>query len=138
MLHWFRASRTGHTDSREAGGKYMDIEVSLTGELDTDQIAEYVKDNLDYSDLAREVVDSWEFSRAVEDACQEAISDAGDTDTVRELVDKVERLEAFVDALSTWFMESSALIKNTIKAREKQAVADYIKANTPQETSPTV
>ena len=116
----------------------MDIEVSLTGELDTDQIAEYVKENLDYSDLAREVVDSWEFSRAVEDACQEAISDAGDTDTVRELVDKVDKLEAFVDALSTWFMESSALIKNTIKAREKQAVAEYIKANTPQETSPTV
>jgi hypothetical protein len=116
----------------------MDIEVSLTGELDTDPIAQHIMENLDYEDIAENVVDTWKFGRAVEDACEEAISQAGDSDTVRELVDKVERLEAFVDALSTWFMESSTLIKNTIKAREKQAVADYIKANTPQETPPTV
>jgi|APGre2960657404_1045060.scaffolds.fasta_scaffold101650_2 hypothetical protein len=116
----------------------MDIEVSLTGELDTDQIAEHIKDSLDYEEIAENVVDTWKFGRAVEDACEEAISQAGDSDTVRELVDKVERLEALVDGLSTWFMESSTLIKNTIKAREKQAVADYIKAITPQETPPTV
>lgn len=115
-----------------------EVTVSLTGELDIDDIVEAVKDNLDISDIVQEVqdnidhndiantvVESYEFASALESAVEEAMSNSDLGARIDQLELDTADAQRLADALVEWVFTSKAG-KARVKRERNIALNEYI------------
>ena len=115
-----------------------EVTVSLTGELDIDDIVEAVKDNLDisdivsevqenidHSDIAREALESYEFSNMLSDAVTEAMEQSDLGSRIDQLELDTADAQRLADALIEWVFTSKAG-KARVKRERNIALNEYI------------
>lgn len=115
-----------------------EVTVSLTGELDIDDIVEAVKDNLDISDIVQEVqdnidnndiantvVESYEFASALSDAVTEAMEQSDLSARIDQLELDTADAQRLADALVEWVFTSKAG-KARVKRERNIALNEYI------------
>ena len=115
-----------------------EVTVSLTGELDIDDIVEAVKDNLDISDIvsevqenidhndiAREALESYEFSNMLSDAVTEALEQSDLGSRIDQLELDTADAQRLADALIEWVFTSKAG-KARVKRERNIALNEYI------------
>lgn len=115
-----------------------EVTVSLTGELDIDDIVEAVKDNLDISDIVQEVqdnidnndiantvVESYEFASALSDAVTEAMEQSDLGARIDQLELDTADAQRLADALVEWVFTSKAG-KARVKRERNIALNEYI------------
>lgn len=125
-------------ERRKVRDNMAEVTVSLTGELDIDDIVEAVKDNLDisdivsevqenidHSDIAREAVESYEFASALESAVEEALSESDLGQRIDQLELDTADAQRLADALVEWVFTSKAG-KARVKRERGVAVNEYI------------
>ena len=114
------------------------VDISLTGQLDIDDIVEAVKadmdisdivqevtDNIDHADIAREAVDTYEFARALEMAVEEAISNSDLGNRLDQLELEVADAQRMAEAMIEWVFTSKAG-KARVKRERNIALQEYI------------
>ena len=114
------------------------VDISLTGQIDIDDIVEAVKadmdisdivqevtDNIDHADIAREAVDTYEFARALEMAVEEAISNSDLGNRLDQLELEVADAQRMAEAMIEWVFTSKAG-KARVKRERGIAVNEYI------------
>ena len=114
------------------------VNISLTGELDIDDIVEAVKsdmdisdivqevtDNIDLSDIAREAVESYEFASALSDAVEEAMTNSDMSARIDQLELDTADAQRLADALVEWVFTSKAG-KARVKRERNIALNEYI------------
>ncbi|CAB5222333.1 hypothetical protein UFOVP361_133 [uncultured Caudovirales phage] len=114
------------------------VDISLTGQIDIDDIVEAVKadmdisdivqevtDNIDHSDIAREAVDTYEFARALEMAVEEAISNSDLGNRLDQLELEVADAQRMAEAMIEWVFTSKAG-KARVKRERNIALNEYI------------
>jgi hypothetical protein len=140
LLWSVRGNRVSQ-DSRKAEmvrDNMAQVDISLTGQLDIDDIVEAVKsemdisdivqevtDNIDHSDIAREAVESYEFARAVEEAVEEAMSESDLGSRIDQLELDTADAQSLANALLEWVFTSKAG-KARVKRERGIAVNEYI------------
>lgn len=114
------------------------VNISLTGELDIDDIVEAVKsdmdisdivqevtDNIDHADIAREAVESYEFCTMVNDAVEEAMTNSDLGARIDQLELDTADAQRLAEALVEWVFTSKAG-KARVKRERNIALNEYI------------
>ena len=114
------------------------VNISLTGELDIDDIVEAVKsdmdisdivqevtDNIDLADIAREAVESYEFASALTDAVEEAMTNSDLGARIDQLELDTADAQRLAEALVEWVFTSKAG-KARVKRERNIALNEYI------------
>lgn len=125
-------------ERRKVRDNMAEVTVSLTGELDIDDIVEAVKDNLDISDIVQEVqdnidnndiantvVESYEFASALSDAVTEAMEQSDLGARIDQLELDTADAQRLADALVEWVFTSKAG-KARVKRERNIALNEYI------------
>lgn len=125
-------------ERRKVRENMAQVNISLTGELDIDDIIEAVKsdmdisdivqevtDNIDHSDIAREAVETYEFASALESAVEEALSESDLGNRIDQLELDTADAQSLADALLEWVFTSKAG-KARVKRERGIAVNEYI------------
>ena len=125
-------------ERRKVRDNMAEVTVSLTGELDIDDIVEAVKDNLDisdivsevqenidHSDIAREALESYEFSNMLSDAVTEALEQSDLGSRIDQLELDTADAQRLADALIEWVFTSKAG-KARVKRERNIALNEYI------------
>lgn len=125
-------------ERRKVRDNMAEVTVSLTGELDIDDIVEAVKDNLDISDIvsevqenidhndiAREALESYEFSNMLSDAVTEAMEQSDLSARIDQLELDTADAQRLADALVEWVFTSKAG-KARVKRERNIALNEYI------------
>lgn len=128
----------GQPRGRRLGVTVAQVDISLTGQLDIDDIIEAVKsemdisdivqevtDNIDHADIAREAVDTYEFARALEMAVEEALSNSDLGNRLDQLELEVADAQRMAEAMVEWVFNSKAG-KARVKRERGVAVNEYI------------